>query len=81
MADVEVSKRTLKQVLTECAQLDKKPSFKGPDNIRPDSRHSIVEVAEDHVVFQLLSDEAFVMPYASITALRVSGTAVLVSYR
>ena len=81
MADIEISNRTLKQVLTECAQMDKKPTFKGPDNIRQDSRHSIAEVAEDHVVFQLLSDEAFVMPYSSITSLRVSGTAVLVQYR
>ena len=81
MADIEISKRTIKQVLTECAQMDKKLGFKGPDNIRPDSRHTIAEVAEDHVVFQLLSDEAFVMPYASISALRVTGTAVTVQYR
>ena len=81
MADVEISKRTIKQVLTECAQMDKKLSFKGPDNIRPDSRHSIKEVAEDHVVFELLGDEAFVMPYTSISALKVGTTSLVVVYR
>jgi hypothetical protein len=82
MADeLEISKRTMKQVLTECGQAGKKLQFQGPDNIRPDSRHSIKELAEDHVVFSLLGDEDFVVPYGSIVALKVGQTSLVVRYR
>lgn len=78
---VERSKRTLAQILEESAAAEKKLVFKGPDNLRPDSRHAITEIAADHVVFRLFGDEAFVLPYTSILALRVATTQLTVRYQ
>ena len=84
MADAKVkisAKRTIQQVLEESANVSRKLSFKGPDPIRPDSRYQIAEIAADHVVFQLLGDDLLVVPYASISSLRVQPTALTVNYR
>lgn len=76
-----VGKRTLKQVFEESLQLERKLTFQGPDNIRPDSRYTIAEVNEDHAVFRLLGDDMLVVPYASITSLRVAATQLTIRYR
>ncbi len=82
MADVKISaKRTIQQVLEESANVNRKLSFKGPDPIRPDSRYAIAEIAADHVVFSLLGDDMLVVPYSSISSLRVQPTALTVNYR
>lgn len=78
---VERSKRTLMQILEECAAAEKKLVFQGPDNLRPDSRHAITEIAADHVVFRLFGDEAFVLPFTSILGLRVATTQLTIRYQ
>ncbi len=80
-ATTTTGKRTLKQVLEESLQLERKLTFQGPDNLRPDSRYAIVEVNEDHAVFRLLGDDLLVIPYVSITSLRVAATQLTVRYR
>lgn len=76
-----VGKRTIKQIFEESLQLERKLTFHGPDNLRPDSRYAIVEVHEDHAVFRLLGDDLLVVPYASITSLRVAATQLTIRYR
>lgn len=78
---VQISKRTLQQVFQESAAVERKLVFQGPDNLRPDSRHAIAEVAADHVVFRLFGDEALVIPYAAITSLKVGSTQLTIRYR
>lgn len=80
MADVAITKKTLKQIFQESAQLERKLTFQGPDNIRPDSRYAILEVAEDFAAFRLLGDEQFILPYSSITALKVAATQLTIRY-
>lgn len=74
-------KRTVQVVLEESVNLGRKLTLKGPDAIRPDSRYQIVEIAADHVVIQLLGDDHLVVPFASITSLRVQATQLTLSYR
>ena len=81
MADVKTSKRTLKQIFEEAMSFDKKLVFKGPDNIRPDSRHAIVEIASDHVVFKLLGEEQHIVPFAALTFLKSDPKNLTVGYR
>lgn len=78
---VPTSKRTVQSIFEEAASLEKKLLFLGPDNLRPDSRHAIAEVAADHVVFRLFGDEALVIPYASISSLKVGTTQLTIRYR
>lgn len=78
---IQVSKRTLQQIFQESAATERKLVFHGPDNLRPDSRHGIAEVAADHVVFRLFGDEALVVPYAAITSLKVGTTQLTIRYR
>ncbi|MFZ9887071.1 MAG: hypothetical protein ACO3JL_06180 [Myxococcota bacterium] len=73
-------RRTLRHLFEESMQQERKLLFHGPDNIRPDSRYAIVEAQEDHVVFRLLGDDLLVIPYASITSLRVSMGQVVIRY-
>ena len=80
MGEARMSKRTLKSIFEESANLDRKILFKGPDNLRPDSRYAIIEVAMDHVVFRLLGDDEFVIPYNSILTLTVGKTQLTVRY-
>lgn len=76
-----VGKRTIKQIFEESLQLERKLSFHGPDNLRPDSRYAIAEINEDHAVFRLIGDDNLVLPYASITSLRVGATQLTIRYR
>lgn len=73
-------KRSLKQIFEESLQLERKLTFQGPDNLRPDSRYAIVEVNDDHAVFRLLGDDMLVIPYGSITSLRVAATQLTIRY-
>lgn len=77
---LEISKRTLQQVFQEAAVTEKKLVFHGPDQIRPDSRHGIAEVAADHVAFRLFGDEALVVPYSSIKSLKSGTTQLTIRY-
>jgi hypothetical protein len=81
MADVPVTKKTLKQIFQESAQFDRKLTFQGPETIRPDSRYAITEIAEDFVAFRLLGDEQLLIPYASVTNLKVAATQLTIRYR
>lgn len=84
MADEKVQtspKRTLQSVFQEAAQFEKKLLFSGPDNIRPDSRHAIVEICADHVVLRLVGEDLFVIPYAAISSLTVGKTQIIIRYR
>lgn len=74
------SKRTLQQIFEEAAASEKKLVFHGPDNLRPDSRHAIAEVAADHVVFRILGDESLVVPFAAIHSLKVGTTQLTIRY-
>ena len=73
-------KRSLLQVLQEASANEKKLVFQGPDNLRPDSRYAIIDIASDHVVFQLVGDEKLVIPFTSIHALRISTTQLIIRY-
>lgn len=79
--NVVLNKRTLKQVFHEAAASEKKLSFQGGDNLRPDSRYAIGEISEDHVTFKLLGDEMLIVPYSSIASLRVGGTSLAIRYK
>lgn len=74
-------KRTIQDIFEESLQLERKLTFQGPDNLRPDSRYAIAEVNEDHAVFRLIGDDSLVLPYASITSLRVGATQLTIRYR
>ena len=78
--NVALNKRTLKQVFHEAAASEKKLTFQGGDNLRPDSRYAIGEISEDHVSFKLLGDEVLIVPYSSIASLRVGPTSLGVRY-
>lgn len=73
-------KRSLLHVLQEASANDRKLVFQGPDNLRPDSRYAIVEIASDHVVFQLVGDEKLIIPFTSIQALRLSTSQLTIRY-
>jgi len=73
-------KRTLATVFEESVQVDRKLTIHGPDQIRPDSRYKITEIHADHVVIQLLGDDLLVLPYTSISSLRVQATGLTIRY-
>lgn len=73
-------KRSLRSVFEEACATDKKLAFQGPDNLRPDSRYAVLEIASDHVVFQLVGEERLVIPFSGISALRVSNTQLTIRY-
>ena len=74
-------KRTMVRIFEECMTTERKLSFQGPDNIRADSRYAISEIGGDYVIFQLLGDDQLVVPFSSISSLRVTPTALSVRYR
>ena len=73
-------KRTLRHILEEACGQQKKLAFHGPDNLRPDSRYTIIEIASDHVVIQLIGEEQLAIPFAAIQSLRVSSTQIAIRY-
>ncbi len=70
--------RSLRDIFKEAGE--KKLVFVGPDNLKQDSRYAVQEVANDFVVFKLLGDEVFVLPYASILSLKVAPLSLTIRY-
>jgi hypothetical protein len=78
--EYEISKRTMKHLFEEAAQFERKIAFLGPDNLRPDSRYQVVEIAADYVVFQLLGDDQMILPWTAIHAIRMDKTTLSIRY-
>ena len=73
------TKKTLANVFLDVG--DRKLIFAGPDNLRQDSRYAVTEVAADHVVFKLLGDEQFVLPFTAILSVKVERQTMTIRYR
>ena len=73
-------KRSLSHILEEAGSQNKKLAFQGADNLRPDSRYALVEIASDHVVIRLIGEEQLVIPFTAIQSLRVSNTQLTIRY-
>ena len=59
---------------------DRKLVFHGPDNLKMDSRYQVLEVAPDHVMFKLLGEDVLLIPFKSITSIRLGRTQVTIRY-
>jgi hypothetical protein len=46
-----------------------------------DSRYAIADAAIDHVVIKMLGEDVLVIPYASITSMKIERQQVTISYR
>ena len=74
------SKRTLQNVFAEAG--DRKLIIFGSANEKmQDSRFSIVDAAVDHVAIKLLGDEQLVIPYTSMTSVKVERTQLTIRVR
>jgi hypothetical protein len=78
-AQASTTKKTLANVFLDVGE--RKLIFQGPDNLRQDSRYAVTEVAADHVVFKLLGDELFVLPFTSIMSVKVERQTMTIRYR
>lgn len=74
------SKKTLQSVFAEMGE--RKIVLMGPGNSKlQDSRFVIQEAGVDHVVIKLLGEEHLVIPFASITTLKVERQQLTIAYR
>lgn len=74
------SKKTLQSVFAEMGE--RKIVLMGPGNSKlQDSRFAIQEAGVDHVVIKLLGEEHLVIPFASITTLKVERQQLTIAYR
>ncbi len=78
-ATATTTKKTLANVFLDLGE--RKLVFQGADNLRQDSRYTVAEVAADHVVFKLLGDELFVLPFSSIMSVKLERQTATVRYR
>jgi hypothetical protein len=75
-----VSKKTLQNVFAEAGE--RKLILMGPGNSKlQDSRFTIQEAALDHVIIKLLGEEHLVIPFSSITSIKVERQQLTISYR
>lgn len=81
MADTKPqSKKSLQALFAELG--DKKLIIVGPGNMKlQDSRFAVQEVGLDHVIIKLLGEEQLVIPFSSITSLKLERQQVTVTYR
>lgn len=81
MADNKpLSKKTLQNAFAEMG--DRKLILMGPGNSKlQDSRFAIQESGTDHVVIKLLGEEVLVIPFSSITSLKVERQQLTITYR
>ena len=74
------SKKTLQNVFAESGE--RKLVLLGPSNSKlQDSRYTIADAALDHVVIKMLGEEVLVLPYASITELKIERQVLTIRYR
>jgi hypothetical protein len=81
MADLKPqSKKNLQTIFAESG--DRKLVLQGPSTKLQDSRFVIADCAVDHLVIKLLNDQEYlVIPYASITSLKLERQVLTISYR
>jgi hypothetical protein len=75
-----VSKKNMQNIFAEIGE--RKLILQGPTTKLQDSRFQVQEAAADHVVIKLLGDlEMLIIPYASITTLKLERQVATISYR
>lgn len=75
-----LSKKTLQNIFAEMGE--RKLILLGPGNTKlQDSRFAIQDAGTDHVVVKLLGEEVLVIPFSSITSLKVERQQLTISYR
>lgn len=74
------SKKTLQTVFAESGE--RKLVLLGPNNSKmQDSRFAIADAALDHVAIRMLGDELLVLPYASISEVKLERQVLTIRYR
>ncbi len=81
MVDLKpTSKKTMQAVFAEAGE--RKIVLAGPQTKLQDSRFAVADAALDHVAIKMLGDgELLVIPYTSITSLKVERQLLTIAYR
>jgi len=73
------SKKTMQNAFAEMG--DRKIVLISGTNKLQDSRYAVADAALDHVVIKMLGEDVLVIPYSSITSMKIERQQVTISYR